>query len=366
MDSAVQHKLKAFVRELKGIRGLHTELVTVYVPEGYELIKIIQHLAQEQGTASNIKDKTNRQNVVDSLERMIRHLRLFKATPPNGLAVFSGNIASMEGKQDIHVWGIEPPLPLNIRMYRCDKVFILEPLEEMLKSKTMYGLIVMDNREGTIGIMKGKSVQIIKEMHSSVPGKFKAGGQSQQRFARLREDAANEFYKRIAEVANKELFPLGKELKGVLLGGPGPTKETFLSGNYLHTELKKKVIAVRDLSYTGEYGINELIEKSQDTLAEEEITKEKKIVQEVLQQLATHSEKVAYGTIDVKKALELGAVQKLLISESIPDAEAEVFAELGQKSGAEIHYISVETQEGAQLRDLGGVAALLRYSLEGM
>src|SRR3989344_5295577 len=150
MDSKEKTRLKKFIRQLEIIRGLHTELVTVYIPAGYELIKIIQHLQQEQGTAVNIKDKTNRQNVVDSLERMIRHLRLFKSTPPNGLAVFSGNIASQEGKQDIKVWSMEPPVPLNIRMYRCDKVFITAPLEDMMAFNETFGLIVMDNREGTV------------------------------------------------------------------------------------------------------------------------------------------------------------------------------------------------------------------------
>ena len=280
MDSNQRYKLKRFLKEVKSVRGLHTELVTVYIPAGYELIKIIQHLQQEQGTASNIKDKTNRQNVVDSLERMIRHLRLFKGTPPNGLAVYSGNTASQEGKQDIKVWSLEPPIPLNIRMYRCDKTFIIEPLENMLNISDMYGMIAMDNREASIGVVRGKSIQLIKEMHSAVPGKFKAGGQSQARFARLREDAANEFYKRIADVANSEFLAMGHDLKGILIGGPGMTKETFLNGSYLNNELKKKVIAVRDLSYTGDFGMNELLDRSQDTLAEEEVTKEKKVVQE--------------------------------------------------------------------------------------
>src|SRR3989344_5111705 len=161
-------KLKKFINELKSIRGRHTELVTVYIPAGYDIIKIIGHLAQEQGTASNIKDKTTRTNVVDSLERMIRHLRLFKATPANGLAIFSGNTASQEGKQDIKVWSLEPPAPLNIRMYRCDQTFITEPLEEMLEYKETYGLIAMDNREGTVGLLKGKSISVIKDMTSAV------------------------------------------------------------------------------------------------------------------------------------------------------------------------------------------------------
>src|SRR3990167_7264249 len=161
LDAKKQYQLRKFINELSSIRGRHTELVSVYIPTGYDIIKIQQHLAQEQGTASNIKDKTNRLNVQTSLERMIRHLRLYTKTPENGLAAFAGNIASQEGKQDIKVWSIEPPVPVTIRLYRCDHIFVLEPLEGMMLINEVYGLLVLDNRESTIGLLKGKSIQVI-------------------------------------------------------------------------------------------------------------------------------------------------------------------------------------------------------------
>src|SRR3989344_2530171 len=130
MDSKQKQKLKKFVRQLEQIRGRHTELVSVYVPAGYDLNKIIQHLQQEQGTAENIKSKENRKRVIDSLERMIRHLKLFKQTPPKGLAVFSGNISQKENVEDIQVFSIEPPEPIQTRLYRCDQTFMLDILKQ--------------------------------------------------------------------------------------------------------------------------------------------------------------------------------------------------------------------------------------------
>src|SRR3989339_935763 len=124
--------LKKFVKDIENHRGRHTELVSVYVPAEYDLNKIVNHLAQEQGTAENIKSTGTRKNVIASLERMIQHLKLFKKTPPNGLVVFSGNVSEREGQEDYQVFSIEPPLPLKIRIYRCDKEFVLDPLVEML------------------------------------------------------------------------------------------------------------------------------------------------------------------------------------------------------------------------------------------
>ena len=177
MNAKQKKELRKFVNELSKYRGRHTELVSVYVPAGYELIKIIQHLQEEQGTAENIKDKTTRNNVIDALERLIRHLKLFKRTSENGLAAFSGNVAEKEGQQDIKVWSIEPPIPLKTRIYRCDQTFVLDLLRELLDINETYGLIVMDNREANIGLLRGTLITQVASLTSSVPGKVKAGGQ---------------------------------------------------------------------------------------------------------------------------------------------------------------------------------------------
>ena len=177
LSTAQRIKLKKTIRELETYRGMHTELVTVYIPSGYDLNKIMTHLQQEQGTATNIKSSTTRKNVIDALERMIQHLKLFKRTPENGLAVFSGNISDKPGDSDVRVWAIEPPVPLNTRIYRCDKTFVLEPLKDMVETRSVYGLVVLDRRDADISLLKGSAVIPLLHTHSEVPGKFKAGGQ---------------------------------------------------------------------------------------------------------------------------------------------------------------------------------------------
>src|SRR3989339_713779 len=267
--------LKKFIKELENYRGRHTELVSVYIPQDYDMNKVINHLAQEQGTASNIKSSATRKNVTDALERMIQHLRLFKKTPPNGLVVFSGNVAEREGTQDFMVWSIEPPIPLKTRIYRCDKEFVLDILRDMLEAKEVYGLVVMDRRDANIALLKGKTIIPIVKTHSEVPGKFKAGGQSSQRFHRLIEGAAKEHFKKVAEYV-KSQFLGNADLKGIIVGGPGPTKYEFVDGGFITNELRKKIIGIKDLGYTGEFVLQELVDRSDDLLANEEIMVEKK------------------------------------------------------------------------------------------
>jgi len=357
-----RYELKKFIKELEGFRGRHTELVSVYIPKGYDMNKIINHLHQEQGTASNIKSASTRKNVIDALEKMIQHLRLFKKTPEHGLAVFSGNVSEQEGKYDFKVFSIEPPEPLNTRLYRCDKTFVLDLLIGVLDIKEMYGLIVMDRREGDIALLKGKSIIPITRAKSNVPGKTRAGGQSSARFMRLREDAAKDFYRKLGSLIKDEF--LGREnVKGILVGGPGPTKYDFIDGNFIPTEVKKKIIGTKDLSYTGSFGLQELVDKSEDVLAKEDIVSEKQVMGKFFDLLAKKPAMVSYGPEEVKKNMEMGVVATILLSESCDDKVIEEFEELAKPGSAEVKIISTETREGVQLRDIGKIAAILRYEV---
>lgn len=362
LTSFQKFHLRKSIKELGEHRARHTELVSVYIPKDYDINKIINHLQQEQGTATNIKSAGTRNNVIDALEKMVQHLRLFKQTPPNGLCVFSGNVAKREGQSDVRVWSIEPPIPLKTRIYRCDKEFQLDILREMMEVKEVYGLIVLDARDAIIALLKGKSIIPLVKTHSHVPGKMKAGGQSALRFQANRELAVKDHFKKVAEYVKEQFLNL-EGLKGILVGGPGPTKYEFIDGDYITGDVKKKVIGIRDLSYTEEFGLQELVDKSQDILAQEEIADEKKIVNRFLELLATRQVIVSYGEAHVKKCLELGAVETLLLSESLSDEKIEEFEIIAKQFNTEVKIISTETREGAQLRDLGRFGAILRYEI---
>jgi peptide chain release factor subunit 1 len=360
MDDKQRFKLKKFIKELEKYRGRGTELVSVYVPAEYDLNKIAAHVSQEQGTASNIKSKQTRDNVINALEKIIQHLKLFPRTPPRGLVVFAGNVAEREGQQDYKVWSMEPPLPLRQRLYRCDKEFILDPLREMLDDDECFGLVTMDRREATIALLKGKSIIPLSSTESFVPGKFRAGGQSSVRFARNRELAAKDFYDKIAMMMKDNFFEM-KDLKGIIVGGPGPTKYEFVEGNHITQQLKDKIIGIKDLSYTDEFGLQELLEKSQDILAEEAVVGEKKIVTKFFETLAKTPGKTAYGKDECLRQLAMGVVDTFLVSDTVDEALIDEIMKQAEAFSTNVALISTETREGSQLRDIGGFACILRY-----
>ena len=359
------YHLKKVVQELKKIKGQHTALISFYIPAGYNMILALQQIQQEQGTAENIKSRVNRKNVVDALERTAQHLKLFKKTPPNGLIVFCGNASEIESIQDIKIWSLEPPQPLIVKLYRCDQEFITKPLEDMISTRDVYGLIVIDNNEATIGILRGDNYSILKTKESGYHGKHRAGGQSARRYERLIAEQSHNFKKYISDSATQLFMPVLNELKGILVGGPGATKIEFIEEGGMHHELKKKIIAVKDISYTDESGIRELIQASEDDLKDVQMVKQQRMMARFMLGLVNkNAEYVSYGE-EAKELLERGAVDILLLSEEIGDEEIDRLYEIAKKSKTNVELLPTTFEEGYQLYNtFGGVGAILRYRVD--
>jgi len=352
------YKLKKLLEQLEKIKGRHTEMVSFYIPKGFNLQDAINMIAQERTLTENVKSKTVRNNVIGALDKISHQLRLYKKTPENGLVLFAGNVSEKEGQTDIQIWAIEPPEPLQIKKYWCDQKFELEPLQDMVAEKELYGLLVMDNKDAAIGLLKGKRIELLRRMESIVPGKFRKGGQSAQRFERVREGLINDWYKKIAESA-REYFSQYK-LKGILIGGPGPAKEDFVSGDYFLTDMRKLILGIRNLGYTDEQGLEELVQRSQDILSEAAVAKEKALVQKFFEELKKSSGMVVYGKENVLKALEMGAVDIILVSEGM---ETEELVEKAKQYNTTVEIISKDSREGEQLFELSGIAAFLRWKI---
>ncbi len=363
MEEIERYELEEFVSEIGKHKARHTELITVYVPAGYDLNNIIKQLESEKSTAGNIKSKSTQKNVIDALESLVRQLRLIKRNLPNGLALFSGNVAEREGQSDVKVWSFEPPMPLRVRLYRCDQEFVLEPLKEMLEATEIYGLVVIDRNEATLGLLEGKQIKVLQHMTSGVPGKTEKGGQSAARYARIREGMAKEFFRRVAEAFKNNFWGM-KKLKGIIVGGPGPTKEDFIKEGQIVTALKEKIIGVKDIGYADPQGLELLVEASRDVLAEQEITKEKKILEDFFERLGKHPEKTAYGMEKVNKALEIGAVGTLILSKKLGKKQIQELEEKARNISAKIELVSEETEEGVQFKNLSGIGAILRFAIQ--
>ncbi|MBN2599535.1 MAG: peptide chain release factor 1, partial [Candidatus Thermoplasmatota archaeon] len=311
------YDLRRQLEELKKCRGKHTELISLYVPPSKQIFDVVSYLRNEYSQSQNIKSKTTMKNVLSAIESIMSRLKTFKQPPPNGLAMFVGHKSIGADKTDMIAFIIEPPMPVITFLYRCDSEFYTEPLEAMLTEKEIYGLLLIDRRECTIGMLRGSRVELLRYMTSQVPGKHGRGGQSQRRFERLTEIAAHEWFVKCGERAS-EIFLAEPALKGILIGGPGPTKQYFVNEVYLHYEIQKKIIDTFDTGYTDEYGLRELVANAADKMTDLKVSQEKKIMKRFLSEVTKTEKSLAvYGEHQVRKALEMGVVDTLLLSEDL-------------------------------------------------
>lgn len=395
MEEKEKLKLKKLVKELAAIKGKHTELVTVYIPAGFNIYDMASTLKNEQNTASNIKSKSVRKNVMSALEKILGHLALYRKTPENGLAVFAGNVSEKEGAADIRIWPVEPPEPLRAKLYWCSQQFDLGPLQDMVSEREIYGMICMDLSEADIALLVGKKIETLAHMESIVPGKTRAGGQSSARFSRIREGLKADWFKRIAETANK-IFMEHKEVLGVIVSGSGPIKDEFMRAEMLFADVRKKIIGTVDTSYTGSFGLEETVERGAELLKEAAVIKEKNLLARLLTEMQRPNGLAVYGLEKTVEALEKGQLEQLIVSENAKykhvefecghkqfmpsDKKAElcpvenaakrvnyerdatdVLEELAANFGTQSTIVSADTREGQQFLALGGVGGFLRY-----
>jgi peptide chain release factor subunit 1 len=398
-----RYEFQKVIEELKDYRGSGTQLVTIYVPPDKQLSDVVAHVTQEHSEASNIKSKDTRTNVQDALKSLKDRLRYYDTPPENGMVLFSGAVDTGGGRTEMITRVLEnPPEPIQSFRYHCDSEFLTEPLAGMLADKGLFGLVVLDRREANVGWLKGKRVEPVKSTTSLVPGKQRKGGQSQARFERLRLEAIDNFYQEVAEMANDLFVSRRHELDGVLVGGPSPTKEEFLDGDYLHHELQDNVLGKFDVAYTDESGLYDLVDAAGEVLAEREVLEDKQTMERFFKQL--HDGDLAtYGFEPTRENLVMGSVETLLISEDLRkdvvayecpngheehefidrtgetseqtcsrcdeemnDAREDAIDHLigiAEQRGTETQFISTDFEKGEQLLTaFGGVAGLLRYS----
>ena len=185
---------------------------------------------------------------------------------------------------------------------------------------------------------------------------------SSQRFHRITEGLTRDFYKRIAEEMKNIFYEMPK-LKGILVGGPIPTKDEFLDGQYLPTRLQLKLIGRIDIGGSDESGIKELVFRSQEILADQEIIKEQKLMERFFQNLGEKRDLTTLKEPDTRKALDFGAVDVLFLSKKLDKNLIRELTQLAINIGSSVEMISTETEEGDQFYNLSGIGAILRFRI---
>ncbi len=406
-DSVKQHKLRKLIAWLSGKEGRGKEFVSLYAPPDVQINEIIAVLKKETDTTRLKSDSKNR--LQEAMKNAIQHVKQQEKIPENGLAVFSGILPANNSQGEIaEVRQIVPPEPVVKFLYEVDNHFNLEPLREMLRDQKIVGLIALDSKEANFGVLNGERLEMLESITSGIPGKSGKGGQSQRRYERERDMELTYYFHRIAEHATKEFIEKYKATV-LIIGGPGPTKDNFANGDYLHYELANALLKTVDTQSAGKQGVKEVLNKSSKELKNMCAPEHRILVQRLSAELGKQGGLATYGLDSVLDALKKGQVEVALASDSTDVVEnaalckkcgqlktiiaskkdpqtiqmirsipcvkcGELDYELGERdiidvledtasqTDAIVEVISEESEEKAKLTALGGFAALLRFS----
>ncbi|GAA0170779.1 translation release factor [Lithospermum erythrorhizon] len=405
-------KVKKLIKGLESVRGNGTSMISLIITPGDQISRVTRMLAEEYGTASNIKSRVNRQSVLGAITSAQQKLKLYNKVPPNGLIIYCGTIITEDGKEKKVTIDLEPFKPINTSLYLCDNKFHTGPLGELLESDEKFGFIIMDGNGTLFGTLSGNTREVLHKFTVDLPKKHGRGGQSALRFARLRMEKRHNYVRKTAELATQFFInPATSQpnVSGLILAGSADFKTELSQSDMFDPRLQTKILNVVDVSYGGENGFNQAIELSGEILANVKFIQEKKLIGKFFEEISQDTGKYVFGVDDTIKALELGAVETLIVWESLdinryelknavtneivikhlskeleadrsqfrgPETSAELevvekmpllewFAEKYKQFGCTLEFVTNKSQEGSQFcRGFGGIGGLLRYQLD--
>eukprot|EP00578_Thalassiosira_sp_NH16_P012599 CAMPEP_0181106368 /NCGR_PEP_ID=MMETSP1071-20121207/16494_1 /TAXON_ID=35127 /ORGANISM="Thalassiosira sp., Strain NH16" /LENGTH=459 /DNA_ID=CAMNT_0023189769 /DNA_START=2078 /DNA_END=3457 /DNA_ORIENTATION=- len=312
-------KVKKLIKNLESAKGAGTSMISLIIPPGTQISQISKMLGDEYGTASNIKSRVNRLSVLGAITSTQQRLKLYNKCPKNGLVMYCGTIMTDEGKEKKVNIDFEPFKSINTSLYLCDNKFHTEDLNELLMDDEAFGFIVMDGNGSLYGTVQGSAREVLHKFSVDLPKKHGRGGQSALRFARLRLEKRHNYVRKVAELATQLFVPNGQtpNIQGLVLAGSADFKSELMRSDLFDQRLSKIVIKMVDVSYGGENGFNQAIEYSSDTLSAVKLMKEKKLLQKYMDEISRDTGRYCFMIEDTLKALELGAVEDLIVWENL-------------------------------------------------
>jgi len=407
-------RVKHLIKKLTTARGNGTSMISLVMPPKDQIARVSKMLAEEYGTASNIKSRVNRLSVLSAITSVQQRLKLYNKMPTHGLVVYCGTIITEEGRERKVNIDFEPFKPINTSLYLCDNKFHTEALQELLTDDNKFGFIVMDGNGALFGTLQGNTRDILNKFTVDLPKKHGRGGQSAVRFARLREEKRHNYVRKVAETAVQMFISNDKvNVAGLILAGSADFKTNLNQSDMFDLRLQNKVLQLVDISYGGENGFNQAIELAHDTLSNVKFVQEKKLLMKYFDEITRNDGmdggKYCFGIVDTMNGLESGAVDILIVWENLeikryvfrkPNSNEEIIKYLdhrGEKDranfidtdtgvdldiqsqgplleflannyksfGATLEIVTDKSQEGAQfVKGFGGIGGILRYTVD--
>lgn len=337
------------------------------VPETLDDLWHLSHIIEVGDNASSLTTRRIQDNSGDK----IRGDRGVKKTFYLGLDIegisfqlFTGKLrltgVITRGPDDLiplgshHTLEVKLNTPITIKKDRWHNWAINRLNQAIEASKKLSAIIVvLEDDTATLGLMRQYGIEYYGPIKGNVSGK--------RIMDKNRQKNIINFYEKVIESITKF-----NSIQNIVLAGPGFVKNDFF--DYLkdkHQNLAK-ISIIEPTGAGGRNGIAEVLKKGtvEKLTSENRVAQEMSAINNLLTEIAKNSSKVAYGAKETTNAINLGAVEQLLILDiRVPDDGMGEAMDMVENMKGEVMVISSEHDGGKQLESLGGMAAILRYEI---
>ena len=267
----------------------------------------------------------------------------------------------VEGREDLvpmgsyHTINVEKDTQLTIIKDRWTG-FDLQRLKDAETSSLRPKLLiaVIDDGDAAIGLARESKIEHF-DLSKLIGGKYDTKG---------RQDRKKEFYKDIADAIDSILKK--ENVSTVILAGAGFEKENFHSFLCESRPETAKACVVENIGSHGRAGINEVMKRAKVKKIDEEVNaaRDVRMVHQLLEEIGKDSGLAAYGISDVAGAMNMGAIETLIVCDDYfmkNRSEAESIMQGARGAKGAVHIVNHVGEAGEQLSSLGGIAAILRF-----
>lgn len=319
--------------------------------------------------ASYPADSASRKSLERDVEKIEAYIASELKPSANGLAIFACSTA------DDFFEALQLDAPIHEHVLIISDRPHLYPLARVDERYPRTAALVCDTNHARIFVVAAGRIEDQREINGTVTRRHKMGGWSQARYQRHIDNYHQQHVKEVVDTLDRIVRDEG--IQHIVIFGDEVVVPMLREEMPKH--LLEKIVDIKNLSIGAPEG--EVFEKTLETLRAHDAESDQEKVEELLGAYRAGGLGVV-GVADTREALEMGQVDELLITASLPQIDpSEVSGEssdpnddmtrarfadeliaLARQTSARVTFV----EDASLLEPVGGVGALLRYKVPGI
>jgi peptide chain release factor subunit 1 len=207
-----------------------------------------------------------------------------------------------------------PPNPIKRFYYRCEKRFQLDELIKLYATYENYAIVLISGKRTEFYHWNSNRTHCLKVITEDIPSQTRRGGQSAQRFERIRDERILWYMRKIIENMTSLYTTDGNfNCLGLVIAGPSEMKSSVISEDLFQKSFSPHLLKSVTIGEITAQSINQTILLCVDVLTNKSV--ESKAIGEFGDKLndPTQIDLIVFGMDEILKMYNLGLLKELYL-----------------------------------------------------